>query len=99
MHQVTPQQLKDWQKEKKDFVLIDIREGWERSEYNIGGTHIPMGDVMSRANEIPKDKDVVIYCEKGIRSVITIQRLEGAGFRNLFNLNGGMSAWKYEQHS
>ncbi len=96
MQQVTPQQLKNWTENKKDFVLIDIREGWERVAFNIGGTHIPMGDLMASLSEIPKDKDVVIYCEKGIRSVISIQRLEGQGFNNLFNLNGGMSAWKYE---
>ena len=53
-----------------------------------------MGDIARRLNEIPKDKDVVLYCEKGIRSVIVIQRLEDAGFHNLFNLAGGMKAWK-----
>ena len=75
-------------------MLVDIREDWEREAYNIGGEHIAMGDLMSRVNELPKDKDIVLYCEKGIRSVIAIQRLEGAGFHNLFNLAGGMKAWK-----
>jgi rhodanese-related sulfurtransferase len=96
MRQLTTQQLKNWIEENKDFALIDIRENWERETYNIGGEHIPMGDIMSRLNEIPKDKDVVIYCEKGIRSVISIQRLENHGFHNLYNLNGGINAWKDE---
>ena len=96
MHQITPQQLKDWKEKEKDFVLIDIREGWERAAYSIGGIHIPMGEIMSRLNDIPKDKDVVLYCEKGVRSVISIQRLESHGFQNLFNLNGGLNAWKDE---
>ncbi len=99
MLQITPRQLKDWKEKKKDFVLIDIREGWEREAYNIGGEHIPMGDIMARLGDIPKDKDVVIYCEKGVRSVISIQRLESHGFHNLYNLNGGVCAWKDENYN
>ena len=94
MNQLTPQQLKAWQAADHDFVLIDVREAWEREAYNIGGSHLPMAELFSRAAELPKDKDVVLYCEKGIRSVIAIQRLEAAGFHNLFNLAGGMKAWR-----
>jgi len=94
MKQLIPDELKQWRLSGKDFLLIDIREDWERSAYNIGGDHIPMGELIGRANELPKDKDIVLYCEKGIRSVIAIQRLEDAGFHNLFNLVGGMKAWK-----
>src|ERR1700761_1580486 len=94
MLQITPQHLQEWIDTKKDFLLIDIREHWEREIYNIGGLHIPMGDVISRLAELPKDKDIVLYCEKGIRSTITIQRLEQAGYHNLYNLSGGMKAWK-----
>ena len=94
MNQVTPTELKKWLASDKDFLLIDIREDWERELYNIGGTHIPLGELIARMNEIPKDKEVVLYCEKGIRSVLAIQRLETSGFHNLINLAGGMSAWK-----
>ena len=94
MKQVTAYELKKWNEDGKDFALIDIREDWERELYNIGGTHIALGELVSRMAELPKDKDVVLYCEKGIRSVLAIQRLEGAGFHNLINLSGGMKAWK-----
>ncbi len=94
MKQVTPTELKKWIASGKDFVLIDIREDWERERYNIGGRHIPLGDLIGRTNELPKDKDVVLYCEKGIRSVLAIQRLETLGFHNLINLSGGMNSWK-----
>ncbi len=97
MKQLTPNELKAWTASGKDFMLIDIREDWERTAYNVGGLHIPLGELMGRVNELPKDKDVVLYCEKGIRSVIAIQRLEDAGFHNLFNLSGGMKAWKQSQ--
>ena len=94
MNQLNAAEYKHRAATGKDVLLIDVREEWERDMFNIGGLHIPMGELMSRVNEIPKDKDVVVYCEKGIRSVIVIQRLEALGFHNLFNLSGGMKAWK-----
>ena len=97
MKQITTTELKKWQAEGKDFQLVDMREQWERELYNIGGIHLPMGELISRLNELPKNKDVVMYCEKGIRSVLAIQRLEASGFNNLFNLAGGMKAWKEAQ--
>ncbi len=81
----------------KDFLLVDIRELWERDMYNIGGEHIPMGELMSASAKWPGNKDIVLYCEKGVRSVIAIQRLEAAGMEQLFNLSGGMKAWKSDQ--
>jgi len=77
-----------------DFILIDVRESFEREHFNIGGLHIPMQNVFERVDEIPKDKNVVLYCQKGIRSMIVIQRLsEKFGYQNLINLQGGMDAW------
>lgn len=94
MKSISPNELKAWMDEQQPVVLIDVREDFERELYNIGGVHIPLGDVMIRRNEIPVDKPTVIYCEKGIRSSIIIQRLEQIGFNNLYNLSGGISAWK-----
>jgi hydroxyacylglutathione hydrolase len=54
----------------------------------------PIGELFARSAELPYNKDVVLYCEKGIRSTIAIQRLETSGFENLINLTGGMRAWK-----
>src|SRR5258708_20972875 len=90
MKQVKRQELQKWADSDKNFQLVDVREHWEREEHNIGGLHIPMGELMGRIAEIPRDKDVVVYCAKGVRSVIVIQRLEGHGFTNLYNLAGGI---------
>lgn len=77
-----------------DFILIDVRESFEREHFNIGGIHIPMQTIFERVNEIPKDKNVILYCQKGIRSMIVIQRLsEKFNYQNLINLQGGMDAW------
>lgn len=77
------------------LLLIDVREPNEHDSFNIGGLLIPMGQVMDRVNEIPQDTPVVFYCQKGIRSVIAIQRLQQRyNYNNLINLSGGMDAWK-----
>ena len=82
---------------KEDFLLIDVREDFEHEHFNIGGLPMPMGTVLNNINNIPTDKEVIIYCEKGIRSTIVIQRLqEKFGYTNLINLTGGMQAWRRE---
>jgi adenylyltransferase/sulfurtransferase len=94
MQQITTQECRSWIEEQKNFTLIDVRETWEHEAFSIGGTNIPMGELMERKNEIPDNETVVVYCEKGIRSVIAIQRLESMGYTNLYNLAGGMYAWR-----
>jgi adenylyltransferase/sulfurtransferase len=52
---------------------------------------------MEHAGELDADKTVVVYCEKGIRSVIAIQRLQQKfPTLRLVNLSGGMYAWRKE---
>lgn len=80
--------------EGKPFELIDVREDWEHEAFNIGGKLIPLGTLMAATDKLPRDIPLVFYCEKGIRSVLAIQRLEQRGFTQLFNLSGGMSAWR-----
>jgi adenylyltransferase/sulfurtransferase len=68
-------QLKEWSRQGLAFQLIDVREASEREIHHIGGDWIPFGEVMQRTDEIARDKPVVLYCRKGIRSRIAIQRL------------------------
>jgi adenylyltransferase/sulfurtransferase len=94
MKELSAAELRDWIKVGVKCLLVDVREDFEHEHYNIGGRLIPLGELMGRAGELPQDLPVVVYCEKGIRSVIAIQRLEGVGFGNLYNLSGGMKAWR-----
>ena len=77
--------------------LIDVREEYEFDEANLNGTLIPMGEVMDRADEIPKDKQVVVHCRSGKRSATVISALESQlGYTNLYNLKGGILAYAEE---
>ncbi len=94
MKQLSPDELRDWMAQGKAFRLVDVREAFEHEAFNIGGELIPIGRIMGSQGSLHRDVPVVVYCEKGIRSVIAIQRLEALGFDNLYNLAGGMKAWR-----
>ncbi len=80
---------------KEDLQLIDVREPGEHAEFNIGGQLIPLNEIVQQAGKIATDKPVILYCRKGIRSQVAIQRLqEKFPLTNLFNLIGGTEAWK-----
>jgi adenylyltransferase/sulfurtransferase len=90
--------LMKWTEAKKDFQLIDVREETEHSDFNIGGLNIPLSDVLKGTNLLELSKPIVVYCKRGIRSRIAIQRLEmrfpDAEF---YNLNKGIVLLEMEE--
>lgn len=95
MNQITPEELKSQLTANHQLFLLDVRELYEHAEFNIGGKLVPLNEVIANHTTIPTDQPVIVYCKKGIRSQIAIQRLEEKfGFTNLVNLRGGMDAWK-----
>lgn len=91
MKEVTLEDLKKWKNQQIDFDLIDVREDIEHEAFNIGGTLLPLSDVMRKYKSIDTEKPVVLYCKRGIRSQIAIQRLEQRhAFENLYNLQNGI---------
>ena len=91
---ITVQELKEWQDRGEEFVLIDVREGYEYESANLGGIHIPLGQVEQHLDKIPKEGRVIVHCKAGGRSAQAISKLEGLGYQNLMNLEGGILAWK-----
>lgn len=84
-------------KEHADIQLIDVREDYEHHEFNVGGLLLPLGSITQNISLIEKEKPVIVYCRRGVRSQIAIQRLEQKyPFTNLLNLEGGMESWKKE---
>jgi adenylyltransferase/sulfurtransferase len=97
MQSITATALQQKINTKEDFQLIDVREPEEHEEFNIGGELIPLGEIAQHPEKLSTNKPVIIYCRKGIRSQIAIQRLqEKFPFTNLINLIGGTEAWKRE---
>ncbi|UKJ07626.1 rhodanese-like domain-containing protein [Solitalea lacus] len=97
MKEITVQELKQKIDNQEDFQLIDVREEFEYQDANIGGTLIPLGNILLESDKISKDKDVVVHCRSGKRSAAAIMQLEQQfGFTNLANLQGGILAWAAE---
>lgn len=97
MKEVSVSELKKMKDSGEDFQLIDVREIDEFETCNLGGTLIPMGEIMDNTDKISKDKKVVIHCRSGKRSASVILVLESQlGLKNLYNLKGGITAWSQE---
>ena len=74
-------------------LVLDVREVWERDIARLPGTvDIPMGEVPGRLAELPKDRDIVVMCRSGGRSLKVSQFLDTSGYR-VANLAGGILAW------
>ena len=97
MQEITVHELKSKIDNKEDFQLIDVREPFEYELSNLGGELIPLNTILDNADKVSKDKPVIIYCRSGARSATAAHALEQRlGFKNLFNLKGGIKAWANE---
>jgi rhodanese-related sulfurtransferase len=76
--------------------LIDVREQEEFDEVNLAGKLIPMSELETRWQEIPKEDTVYIYCRTGRRSRTAIDVLRSKGYGNCVNVTGGIMAWLNE---
>jgi adenylyltransferase/sulfurtransferase len=89
--EISSKELNDMQVRGEDFQLIDVREPDEYDIVNIGGKLIPLATIMVHANEIDRNRKVVVHCKMGGRSAKAIRELEEKfGFENLYNLKGGI---------
>jgi rhodanese-related sulfurtransferase len=91
---ISVDELAEVMKEPKGKQLIDVREVQEyRSGHIQGARNIPLGQVKSAVSGIPKDKDTYLICESGLRSAQAARILKKEGFKNLYNVSGGMKKW------
>ena len=94
LKEITAKELYNWQVNGEKFQLIDVREPHEYDIVNIGGELIPLATVAAHADQIDKDRKVVVHCKMGGRSAKAIRELEEKfGFRNLYNLKGGILSY------
>ncbi|MFD2161744.1 rhodanese-like domain-containing protein [Paradesertivirga mongoliensis] len=94
MEEITVEELKRKIDNGEDFQLIDVRETFEYEVSNLGGENIPLSGIMIESDKIATDKPVIIQCRSGKRSAAAIAQLQTLGFDNLYNLEGGILAWK-----
>jgi rhodanese-related sulfurtransferase len=81
-------------KHDASLFVLDVRTPEEYAAGHVpGATNIPFDQVPARLAEVPKDKDVVLYCRSGRRAGIAADTLAAAGYKRLFHLEGDMEGW------
>ena len=80
---------------KGKIVLLDVRDPpeWVEDSYVKGALRIFFADLPQKIAELPRDKPIVVTCSVGNRSSIALSILERAGFTEISNMLGGITAW------
>ncbi len=90
---LTVQQLKQWMTEGDEFLLYDVRGENERQLAKIDAARPFDGQARLDLDELPKETILVFQCHHGMRSMSAAQQVLAQGFRQVYNLHGGIHAW------
>jgi adenylyltransferase/sulfurtransferase len=94
---ITPRELKEKIDRGDDMQLVDVREEWEWQIARIPGARlIPVGTIEDEASTLDPNREVVLFCKSGVRSVHAAEVLADAGFSKITNVLGGISRWSQE---
>ena len=83
------------QLDRDKVFILDVRPPEETSTGSIeGAVNIPLNDLRARIDEVPRDKEIIVYCKVGLRAYIAYRMLVQKGFRNVKNLSGGYQLYQ-----
>lgn len=84
-----------WHARGDDVVYLDVREPNEWNLFRIpGAVHLPLAGVRARAPEaVAVERRVVVYCQRGNRSILAADTLCELGYADVVSLEGGLFAW------
>jgi rhodanese-related sulfurtransferase len=81
-------------KHDNSLFLLDVRTPQEYAEGHVPGAfNVPHDQLASRLADVPKDKDIVLYCRSGRRTALAADVLAANGYTKLSHLEGDMVAW------
>lgn len=95
LNKINIDELKKLYKAEKDFQVVDVRDEWEQPRIERENVLIaPLDELDDFIDQIEKNKQVVVVCQKGMRSLAAIEKLEKKyQYNNLINLEGGIVNW------
>lgn len=83
--------------EERGAELVDIRSRAEQDIAAIAGARwLPLEELGERLAELPRDRDLIVFCHVGVRSAYAVEWLRNQGFARVRNLAGGIDAWSRE---
>jgi adenylyltransferase/sulfurtransferase len=97
--EITVSELKEKLDAGEEVALLDVREPHEYEVANLeaqGAKLIPLGDLPHRLSELNQNDEIAIHCKTGGRSAKAVKILQDAGFGNVYNVEGGITAWSEE---
>jgi molybdopterin/thiamine biosynthesis adenylyltransferase/rhodanese-related sulfurtransferase len=94
--EISVNELKQKMDHGEDINVLDVREPHEYEVANIGVRLIPLGELPQRLVELDQDEYFVVHCKTGGRSAKAVELLKDAGFQNVYNVKGGITAWSEE---
>lgn len=94
--EISVQELDALRTANADVFILDVRNPDEYALCNLGGHLIPFNALSSRIGELNPEQHIVIHCHAGGRSRRATEYLMQQGFKNVFNLRGGITAWANE---
>jgi len=78
------------------FRLIDVRDADEHAKARIEGAELISPELAKQLEALPKDETLVFHCHHGGRSQKAAEHFASLGFRNVYNVTGGIDAWSRE---
>lgn len=81
--------------QEKGSILLDVRTSMEYNDFHLEDSiniDIKHRDFIDEVNELDRDKHYFIYCRIGVRSINACNYMSMLGFKNLYNLKGGIVA-------
>ena len=94
--EITVRELKQKMDNGEPINVLDVREPHEYEVANIGVKLVPLGELPRRLAEFDQDENFAIHCKTGGRSAKAVKLLQDAGFGNVYNVKGGITAWSEE---
>ena len=91
--EIQAEELKSRLDHGDSLFLLDVRDEYEFEISNIGGHLIPLPELPKRLKELSARQEIVTVCKMGPRGVKAAELLQKAGFKNVYNLRGGIHAW------
>ncbi len=78
----------------RDGLFVDVRSAEHFKAGNIPQSrNIPLADIANKTGSLPKDKPIIVVCERGRSAVGVVNTLKGKGFEEVYCLQGGLAAW------
>ena len=91
---ISPQEAKE-HLDAGQISVVDVREQWEYARDHVpGATLVPLGQIIARPQDVLKTDNVAFICEVGQRSAVAAEMAAALGMSQVYNIEGGMQAWR-----